>query len=291
MEQGRRLGPQGEVALPGEDLVPVPHVEQGGQPVAAGRPTRGGRQRATRRRRRCPPAGRSRAGSSRRARRAQNRRRLTVAVADHSFTSSVEMRKPERTKKTLTEMTPPPAQLMPAVVEHDAGDGDGTDAVEGRHVGQGRPDPGRHRRRRGGTHRLFPQQALPETARRRRDRAPASGARHRRPNPTGRDGTTGSLQWPGGRRRLPRRRTRRGRGDRGRRGRLPGPVPEVPRAMAGTVAAGPRRRGLRADEDRRLGRRRAPRRNCPRRAVRLRPVAAARRRPVAGPPDRPACGT
>ncbi len=55
----------------------------------------------------------NRAGSRRRARRPQNRRRLTVPDFAHSFTSSAVMRNPLRTKKTLTEMKPPVAQPNP----------------------------------------------------------------------------------------------------------------------------------------------------------------------------------
>ncbi len=45
---------------------------------------------------------RNTAGSSRRARPAQKRRRRTVPVLAHSFTSSEVMRKPESTKKAST---------------------------------------------------------------------------------------------------------------------------------------------------------------------------------------------
>ncbi len=45
---------------------------------------------------------RNKAGSSRRARPAQKRRRRTVPVPPHSFTSSDVMRKPDNTKNAST---------------------------------------------------------------------------------------------------------------------------------------------------------------------------------------------
>ena len=49
------------------------------------------------------------------------------------------MRNPLRTKKTLTEMSPPAAQAETPVVGHDAQDRDRPDPVQRRHVGQARP--------------------------------------------------------------------------------------------------------------------------------------------------------
>ena len=118
-----------EVVLAAEDVVPVGHVGQRRQGVAAqllgcGMPC--DQPGVQRRSRRGASAG---AGSNRRARRAQNRRSAIRAGPACSSNSSDVTRKPDRTKNTSTPSSPPgPPQS--GVERHHRQHGHAPQAVE-----------------------------------------------------------------------------------------------------------------------------------------------------------------
>src|SRR5450759_5021781 len=93
----------------------------------------------------------NRAGSRRRARRAQNFPSWIVSFFRHSPTNREVIRNPERTKNTSMVRNPPPRTGTPPVIHHHPEDSQGPQSVEGGNESEGDGSTTGH----GGGHRIL----------------------------------------------------------------------------------------------------------------------------------------